>query len=196
MKIGVIGAGYIGGLLAKKFVEAGFNVELSNSRGPETLQMMAAELGENAAAVTVEQAAKNDIIVLAVKWESVQTALNSVVSLLDGKIIIDATNPFSNNDKLLELSSSASEIVASYVPHAHIVKAFNSLYGDWIDADPVVNNGNRVVFISGDNKEAKKTVSKLVNKMGFSPIDIGDLKTGELQQTGKPLGGLNLIHLS
>ena len=83
------------------------------------------------------------------------------------------------------------------IPGAYLVKAFNSLLAEWIDADPVYGGGRRVVFYSGDDFQAKETAGKIIGNIGFKPIDIGDLETGgKLQQAGKPLALKNLISLN
>lgn len=194
MTIGIIGAGYIGKMLAEKFIQAGYQINISNSRGPESLKTLIDELGSNAKAVTTEEAATTDVVMLAVAWKDVESALTPIKERLVGKVLIDATNPF-EGDKLVNLlEASASEIVASFIPGAHVVKAYNSLFGKYIQADPNVNDGKRVAFIAGDDSEAKKVVRQIVVKTGFSPVDIGDLKTGgALLQAGKPLAGLNLV---
>ena len=195
MKIGIIGAGYIGKMLAKNLVAAGYEIAISNSRGPETLQGFVNELGSNATAVTPAEAAMNDVVLLSVQWNDIENALTPLKELLVGKVLIDSTNPFVD-DKLIKLDRGASEIVASFVPGAHVIKAFNSVFGKWLEADPKVGEGNRVAFISGDSKDAKAIVSQIVAKTGFSPVDIGDLKTGAMQEAGHPLGGINLVKFS
>jgi predicted dinucleotide-binding enzyme len=197
MKIGIIGAGFIGSSLAKKLVKANYKVELSNSRGPKSLSSLVKKLGRNAKAVTNEAAAANKIVILSVRWEQVEGVLRSVAHLLKDKILIDTTNPFLNNETLIDLGDqTASELVSSYVPGAFVVKAFNALLGKWIDADPKVGKGNRVVFISGDHPDPKAKVAQLISDMKFAPVDIGDIKIGgALQQAGKPLAAINLIKL-
>jgi predicted dinucleotide-binding enzyme len=198
MRIGIIGAGYIGTLLAKKLLAAGYQVELSNSRGPASLAPLIAELGKGAFAVTTEEAAENVIIILAVRWVDVQKVVTPLRKKLEGKVIIDTTNPFGNDGALLDLKNpSASELIASYLPESFVIKAFNSLYGEWIEANPEEPTGNRVAFISGDNKEAKTAVRKIIEKIGFAPVDLGSLEIGGLlQQAGNPLAGINLLKLT
>jgi predicted dinucleotide-binding enzyme len=197
MKIGIIGTGLIGSALAKKLVKADYKVELTNSRGPESLQKIVKALGENAKAATNAEAAKNKVVILSTRWESVEEVLKSVETELIGKILIDTTNPFINNEKLIDLKDkTSSEIVASLIPGTHVVKAFNSLYVEWLAASPKVGKGKRVVLLSGDDENSKKTVSKLIADLGFAPLDIGSLQTGgALQQAGKPLAAKNLIEI-
>ncbi|MBS1662222.1 MAG: NAD(P)-binding domain-containing protein [Bacteroidetes bacterium] len=198
MKIGIIGAGTIGASLAEKLVRAGYKVEISNSRGPDSLQNLVAQLGPNAAAVTNEEAACNEVVILAVRWENTDQVLTPLRQQLTGKIIIDTTNPFIQNKWLFTLPKgvAASEIIASKVPGARIVKAFNNLLAKWITTDPEVPGGLRVTFISGDDEQAKSIVGKIITDLKFAPIDLGTLKDGELSQAGRALAGINLIQLN
>lgn len=195
MKIGILGAGHIGVALAKKLVKAGHHVQLSNSRGPESLQDTINNIGSNAEAVTNKIAADNEVVILAVRWENTDEVLSELQIELSGKILIDTTNPFIQNKWLFKLPKGvvASEIIESKIPEAKLVKAFNSLYWKWIDADPEVAGGNRVVFVSGDDDHAKEVVIKLISEMKFAPIDLGTLKDGQLAQAGRPLAPTNLI---
>jgi predicted dinucleotide-binding enzyme len=198
MKIGIIGSGFIGTSLAKKLLKAGHEVVLSNSRGPESLIPLIEKLGQGASAASSKKAASNEVVILAVRWKDVEGVLKTVKTSFDGNILLDATNPILGTSELLDLGdTSSSEIVASLVPNALVIKAFNALIGQWIDADPVAGGGHRVVFLSGDDQIAKKTVAQLIEAMQFAPIDIGSLKIGgALQQAGKPLAAQNLIKLN
>jgi hypothetical protein len=85
-------------------------------------------------------------------------------------------------------------LVAAQLPGARVVKAFNSLFAAWIEAEPVQPAGKRVVFVSGDDAEAKRTVSRLIAQLGFATVDLGGLtEGGRMQQAGKPLAALNLL---
>lgn len=195
MQIGILGAGHIGVALAKKLVKAGHNIQISNGRGPESLADTISEIGANAEAVTNKVAANNEVVVLAVRWEQTDQVLSELQAELSGRILIDTTNPFIQNKWLFKLPKGvvASEIIASKIPEAKLVKAFNSLYWKWIDADPEVAGGNRVVFVSGDDDSAKNVVLNLISEMKFAPIDLGSLKDGQLAQAGRPLAPTNLI---
>lgn len=198
MTIGIIGAGNIGKALAKKLAGAGYQVELSNRRGPDTLAPFIREVGPNIRAVSAEDAAKNEVVILAVRWINVEEVLKKTAYAMIGKIVIDTTNPILNDGTYLDLGNRYStEIISFLIPGAFLVKAFNSLLAEWIDADPVYGGGRRVVFYSGDDFQAKETAGKIIGNIGFKPIDIGDLETGgKLQQAGKPLALKNLISLN
>lgn len=188
MKIGFIGAGEVAQVYAKHFVRHGHEVVLSNSRGPETLTQTIQEIGSNARADTVQEAAKQEIVILAVKWEHAKDALAQVTDW-SGRILVDATNRMSDEDSQ---AKTASEVIASYAPGAHLVKALNTLVVDWIQ-DHSDQKTKLVLFISGDDAEAKQKVASALDQSGFVPIDIGNLKEGgRLQDFGAPLSGLHL----
>ena len=130
MKIGIIGSGNIGGTAAKLFVNAGHEVAISNSRGPESLISLVNSIGPNIKAKTVEDAVKfGDVILLAIPWRKKQDLL-SVSELFDGKIVIDAMNPYSENFEVIDLgNSTSSEEVLKQIPSSsRLVKAFNTIY--------------------------------------------------------------------
>ena len=190
MKIGIIGAGHIGQALAKKFIRAGYPVILSNSRGPESLQPLIAELGALAIAGTTEDAAHADLVVLAVMWNQTKEVLQQIKDLIKGKILIDTTNNLNSSAADKPTSITISELI----PEVKVVKAFNTLLAATLDFEPVANGGNRVIFYSGDYPDAKSTVSMIISDLGFAAIDLGDLKqSSPLTEIFKPLSGLNLV---
>ena len=195
MNIGIMGAGYMGVLLARKLIGAGYRVQLSGKRGPEALTGIIEELGGSASAVTVEEVTNNEVVILAVKWEQVENALTGLGPALRGKIVIDATNPVTNDGTvIMEMGFNASKTIAALIPGARIVKAFNTLTGPRIEAGPIVGSGKRVVFMSGDDEGAKRKVEKIIEAMQFAPVDLGDLQmAGAVQQAGGPLAGLDLV---
>lgn len=198
MKFGIIGAGGIGQALAHQLTNAGYQVILSNSRGPESLAGVVKELGSRAKAGTREEAALADVVVLAVPWQQVRAAL-SALPAWNGRILIDATNPVVQPGfRLADLDgSTSSEIVASLAPGARVVKAANTLPVAVLSADPKQAGGRRVLFLSGNDAPAKAEVSAIFEKVGFATIDLGALATGgRLQQfPGGVLPTLNLIKL-
>ena len=194
MKIGFIGASTVAQTIAKHVLPFGHQVILSNSRGPESLVPLVKELGSGAVAGTAQQAADQDIVVLAVRWSSVQAALFAVADW-SGRILVDATNRVSSYKPLSlgDISGrTSSEIVADLAPGARVVKAFNSVPMSWI-SDFSPSKPKTALFISGDDEDAKKPVYDLIEQVGFSAIDLGDLATGgRLQQLGGPLAGVRL----
>jgi len=192
MKVGFIGAGHIGKALAKKFVNAGYPVIISNSRGVESLQALVEELGELASAGTTEDAANADLVVLAVMWDQIAGALEKLKKQLARKIVIDATNNMNSGAE----DQPTSIVISEQIPEAKVVKAFNTLMAATLDADPAVGNGKRVIFFSGDHHDAKETVGEIIAKLGFAGVDLGDLKQASpITEFAKPLSGLNLIML-
>ena len=199
MKFGIVGAGRIGSALAKHLVRSQFDVAIYNSRGPESLKGLLQDLGPGAKAGTPAEIAAADIIVLAVDWEHLPQAISSLPSLA-GKIVIDPSNPiippgysFAQLD-----GKTSSEIVSKLVPGARLVKAFNTLPAALLASSPTEAGGHRVIFMSGDDKDAKAEVQGVIEKMGFAAIDLGDLVSGgKLQQIpGGPLPTLNLVQLA
>ena len=188
--IGIIGAGRIGQALARTAARAGREAVLSNSRGPESLAPVVADLGAGVSAGTVRDAAAGGLVAIAVPWSSVPAAVAGLE--WDGQVVIDATNAF-NSDLG---GRTSSEIVADLVPGARLVKAANTLRADVLGSDPNEAGGRRVIFLSGDDAQAKAAVAELFDAAGFFAIDLGDLVTGgRMQQVGGPLPSHNLVRL-
>ncbi|HEV2923789.1 MAG TPA: NAD(P)-binding domain-containing protein [Solirubrobacteraceae bacterium] len=194
--LGIIGAGRLGQAMARTALRAGRRVVIANSRGPESLAPVVSALGEGVSAGTAEQAAAAPTVVLAVPWDRVPGALQGLE--LNGRIVIDATNDFAGTD--FEGSDldrrTSSELVAGLVSGARVVKGGNTLVAAVLGSDPHEAAGQRVIFLSGDDVDAKSEVRKLFEDAGFSVIDLGDLVTGgRMQQVRAPLAGVNLIRL-
>ncbi|MBN9420670.1 MAG: NAD(P)-binding domain-containing protein [Candidatus Eremiobacteraeota bacterium] len=186
MKIGFIGAGKVAQTFARYFLQHGHEVVLSNSRGPESLDNLAKTLGPKARAASVQEAADQELVILAVRWPQAEQALAQVPDW-NGRILVDATNRPLDQDA----TRTASEVIADYAPGARLVKALNTLVVDWIedDADP---KPELVLFLSGDDAEAKQKLAAVLQP-GFFPVDLGGLVAGgKLQQFGGPLSGLHL----
>jgi predicted dinucleotide-binding enzyme len=140
---------------------------------------------------TVEQATAGGIVVIAVPWDRVPDAVRGLE--WKGQVIIDATNTWGADDLN---GRTSSELVAGLVAGARVVKAANTLGADVLGSDPHEAGGRRVIFISGDDADAKADVVALFGDAGFAVIDLGDLATGgAMQQIHHPLAGLNLIRL-
>jgi 8-hydroxy-5-deazaflavin:NADPH oxidoreductase len=177
--------------MARTALRAGGDVVIANSRGPESLTSVVSELGDGVSAGTVEQAAAADIVVIAVPWDRVPEAVQNID--WDGQIVIDATNDWGADDLN---GRASSELVADLVAGARVVKAANTLGADVLGSDPREAGGRRVIFVSGDDADAKADVVALFEQAGFAAIDLGDLATGgAMQQIHHPLAGLNLIRL-
>src|SRR5882724_12136957 len=134
------------------------------------------------------------MVVLAVNWSSVQAALFAVPNW-KGRLLVDATNRVAGYTPLTlgEISGrSSSEIVADLAPGAKVVKAFNSVPMSWI-SDFSSSKPRTVLFLSGDDNDAKRSVAELVEQVGLTAVDLGSLAVGgRLQQLGGPLAGIRL----
>jgi predicted dinucleotide-binding enzyme len=191
MDVGIIGAGRIGQAMARTAVRAGRSVTIANSRGPESLASVVSALGEGVSAGTADEAASAGIVVIAVPWDRVPQAVQGLN--WKSQVVIDATNDWAADD--LD-GRTSSELVADLVAGARLVKAANTLGADVLGSDPHEAGGQRVIFISGDDADAKATVLALFQDAGFAAIDLGDLATGgAMQQIHHPLAGLNLIRV-
>jgi predicted dinucleotide-binding enzyme len=195
MNIGIIGSGNIGATAARLFITAGHSVAISNSRGPETLQSLVAELGAQAHAATVEDAAKfGELVLIAIPFLNYRTLPPAAFS---GKIVIDAENYSPQRDgNIPELDAdrtTSSELLAVHLPEARVIKAFNT-----IPSQDLATEGNtslpmderRAIFVAGDDAEAKRLVMNLIEQIGFGAVDTGTLAAGgRRQQPGTEIYG-------
>ena len=201
MKIGFIGAGTVTTTFGRHLTNAGHQIVISNSRGPETLAGLAADLGRGARAGTKQEAVECDIVILATNWVNVPDALKGVD--WRGRILVDATNAHMDAEPDISLEGvtrsaaalggrTSSEMVAEMAPGARLVKSISNIPMAWIqDFSP--EKPQTVVFTSGDDSEAKKVVIDLIASTGLVAIDLGTLaKGGALHQVGAPLSGLDL----
>ena len=193
MQIGTIGAGALAQAFAKRVLKAGFNVKISNNRGPESLREIVNQLGRGATAVPKEEAAACEMVLLAVPWDNLTETLAGLPQWKN-QILIDGVNPFhgkAGSFSPAEVGNlSTSQFVAALAPGARVVKAFNHTLVPNLEADPVVNGAKRVAFISADDDSAKKRVRSLLEECGYSVVDLGNLRHGGLmQQAGGPLAG-------
>lgn len=197
MKIAIIGAGEIGSAIARQLARNGIDASIANSRGPQTLQPLVDELGPRIKAVELKEAAQADLVFVAVNWNRLHSALKDL-GPWNGRILVDANNAVEAPSlKPIDVGGRASnEVVAELAPGARVVKAFNHLAAAALEADPKVAGGRRVLFLSGQDADAKKTVSELIARLGFTPIDLGGVNEGRLVQfPGGPMAILNLVNL-
>lgn len=181
----------MGQAMAQTALRAGRSVILANSRSPETLASALAQLGRRASAGTSREASRAGIVALCVPWDNVLDAVGNLD--WSGQVVIDATNDL---DPVGLEGGTSSEIVAELIPGARLVKAGNTLEATLLAADPREAGGQRVIFICGDDADAKNVVSALFVDAGFFTIDLGNLVTGgRIQQIGGPLRSHNLIRL-
>lgn len=183
MKIGIIGSGMIGGTTARLLAGAGHEVAIGNSRGPESLADLVATLGPEAQAVTAEAAARfGEVVLLALPFR----ALDGLppADAFAGKIVVDATNPYAPGGGILDLGGrTSSEVVAGHLPaDARLVKAFNTLYFETLATGGARQDDRLVLFVAGDDEDAKAVVSGLIEEIGFEPLDTGGLVAGGRRQ--------------
>ena len=188
MQIGILGAGHVGLAVGRRVIGAGHRVKLSSARGAQALTPVARGIGAEAASVS--EAAAADLVLLAVPWPAVADTLDPLPDW-QGRILIDATNPFVTIDPL-ELADlegqSASVIVAEHAPGARVVKAFNTITMANFEKGPRQGGARRVLFVSGDDVAAKQTVQQLITELGYAAIDLGGLdEGGRMQQPGGQL---------
>lgn len=188
--IGFIGAGQIGSQLARLAVASGYDVLVSNSRGPETLSGLVAELGPKARAATAVDAANaGDIVVVSVPLKNYRAV---PVEPLAGKIVIDTNNYYPERDghisELDNESTTTSELLQAHLPTSKVVKAFNHIYAAHLTTDgrPAGTKNRRALVIAGDDANAKTTVARLIDQFGFDTVDAGPLKEGWRIQRDTP----------
>jgi len=176
MKIGIIGSGNMGSGLGRIWAKKGHHVVFSYSRSREKLDNLAASV-EHAVSGTPAEAAQADVVLLAVPWRDVPDALRQA-GPLNGKILIDCTNPL--NPDLTGLAvghtTSGAEEIAAMAPGGKVVKAFNTAFAQVYQEENRLFGSRRVtMFYCGDDAEAKSVVSKLICDVGFDPVDCGPL---------------------
>jgi predicted dinucleotide-binding enzyme len=196
MRIGLIGAGRIGGTVARLAVDHGHDVMVSNSRGPQTLGGLVAGLGDHATAGTVGEAASaGDIVVVAIPLKNYRQV---PVAELAGKTVVDANNYHPQRDgqfpELDDGSTTSSELLAAHLPGSHVVKAFNTIYYRDLasQGQPAGTPGRRALPIAGDDAVAKRAVAGLIGQFGFDVVDVGPLAEGRRFQPGTPAYNVRL----
>ena len=210
MNIGIIGAGALGSNAARLLAKSGVSATIANSRGPQSLARLVGELGPSVKAGSVEEAASADMVLVAVRWVDLEKALGGLPAWND-RIVIDGTNPVAFLDpdspdakdptnplaaygiKAIDLGGKhSSQVFRTFVPGARVVKAFNHLDADVLP-EPTTSGGQRVLFYSGDDTNAKAEVRKLLERTGYFPVDLGLLDVGG-PLASPPFGSLAAIN--
>lgn len=188
MKVTVIGSGNMGSGFVRQLKKAGHDVRVSG-RDAEKARKLAAQHG--ARAVAASEAAASEVLILATGYADAVPALKAL-GALDGKIVVDVTNPLTADYMGLAIghTTSAAEEIARAVPNARVVKAFNTVFASVLAEGASLGSGKTVpVFVAGDDAQAKATVSELARSIGFDVIDAGSLKNARYLE---PLAGLNI----
>jgi hypothetical protein len=177
--IGFIGAGRIGSQVARLAIQSGYDVVLSNSRGPDTLADLVRELGPQARAATpAEAAATGDLVVVSIPLKNIGTI---PVEPLARKVVIDTNNYYPQRDghirELDDERSTTSELLQRHLPTSKVVKAFNHIYAAELTThgQPAGTKNRRALVIAGDDAAAKSTVTRLLDQFGFDTVDAGPL---------------------
>lgn len=187
MKIGIIGSGNIGANAARLFVRAGHEVVLSNSRGGQGLEALLAELGGKAKATTIEEAARlAGVVLIAIPFGKFKTLPERA---FDGKVVIDAGNYYPQRDgnfpELDNQETTSSELLASHLKGARLVKGFNTIWFEHLATQGSTSSPleeRRAIFIAGDDSKAKEIVARLIEDIGFAAVDTGFLHDGGRRQ--------------
>jgi 8-hydroxy-5-deazaflavin:NADPH oxidoreductase len=177
--IGLIGAGHIGSQLARLAVKNGYDVVISNSRGPETLADLVHELGPHARAATPPEAAQaGDIVVVTIPLKNLRDV---PAAPLAGKVVIDTLNYYPQRDghiaDLDNEKTTTSELVQRHLPQSRVVKAFNHIYAADLTThgQPAGSANRRALAIAGNDTAAKSDVESLLDQFGFDTVDMGPL---------------------
>ena len=190
MKIGIIGAGHIGGNCAKQAVKGGHRVMLSFARDPSTVEQLATELGDRASSGEVAEAVEfGDIVILSVPWGVIPQALEQA-GPLDGKVVIDTTNQFGAGPKPRP-GQTAAAFNAQRMPGARYVKSFNTLTAGFQEQAAGRDGVHRVVqWMCGDEPRAKGLVAGLIEDMGYVPVDLGGTATCAVMEAPRRRGAV------
>ncbi len=176
MRIAILGTGGVGGVLGVKWALHGHEVTFG-SRTPESAKCveLVAKAGGKARVADPAKAAKSaEVVLIAVPWGAMVETL-ALAGDCAGKLIIDCTNPLKPDlSGLMTEGTSAAEQIAAWLPHAHVVKAFNTA-STKVMIDPHFSGGPATMFYCGDHAEAKATAQTLIGEIGFAPVDTGPL---------------------
>ena len=196
MKIGIIGAGHIGSTLTRRLTELGHDVTVANSRGPETLKDLAAETGAHAA--TINEAAKDkEVVIVTIPEKSIPELPKDLFTAMDpSTVVVDTGNYYPKRDgRIAEIEAGTTESRwVSQQLGRPVVKAFNTIYAQHLldGGRPSGDRARIAVPVAADDVNAKAVVSRLIDELGFDPIDAGGLDDSWRQQPGTPVYGADL----
>ena len=211
MRIGILGAGAIGSNVARLLAKNGIQATIANRRGPQSLAPLVEELGPAIRAGTAAEAASADVVLVAVRWVDLEQALGGLPAW-GGRVVIDATNAIEFLDpdsaaakdpsnplaaygiRAIDLGGRhSSQLFSALVPGARVVKAFNHLEAGLLPQAPA-GGGQRALFYSGDDADAKAKVRAIIEQTGNFPADLGTLDVGG-PLTSPPFGALSGVNL-
>jgi predicted dinucleotide-binding enzyme len=194
--LGIIGAGHIGSQIARLGVASGYDVVISNSRGPETLSELIAELGPKARAATpAEAAAAGDLDVVTIPLSRISEL---PVDAFAGKVVIDTNNYYPQRDGAIaaldDETTTTAELLQAHLPNSHVVKAFNHIYAADLTSDgsPAGTPNRRALIVAGNDDASRHAASALLNEFGFDSLDLGPLAEGWRIQRDTPGYGIRL----
>ena len=191
MNIAILGTGAMGRALATRLAATGQTVVLG-SRNPSRAKAAAAEIDAGVQSASLRGAAESaDVVVLAVPFEAARATIRAAAGEIDGKIVIDITNPLNADFSGLTigLNKSAAEVIQAAAPTARVVKALNTVFAPLVQ-EPSINGSPVTAFYAGDNDEANATVRAILERAGFKPEFTGPLKSARYLE---PMAGLNIM---
>jgi predicted dinucleotide-binding enzyme len=195
MKIGIIGAGHIGGTLTRRLSALGHDVSIANSRGPDSLTDLAKETG--AKAVTVRDAARDkDVVIVSIPEKAVRDLPRDLFAGSDRTVVIDTGNYYPRRDgriAAIEDGMTESQWVAQQLGRP-VVKAFNTIHAQHLlERGRAADQSGRIALpVAGDDPAAKAVVLRLIDELGFDGVDAGTLDESWRQQPGTPVYGADL----
>ena len=194
MKIGIIGAGHIGGVLTRRLTQLGHDVTVANSRGPESLRALAAETGARAGTVT-DAATDKEVVIVTVPEKSVPELPKGLFTHSHA-VIVDTGNYYPQRDgKIAEIESGTTESrwVSEQLGRP-VVKAFNTMVAKHLmeSGRPAGDRERIALPVAGDDPNAKAVVSRLIDELGFDPVDAGGIDDSWRQQPGTPVYAADL----
>lgn len=195
MKIGIIGAGTVGTVLAKTFARGDNQVLLSRHSGAASLAPRQSEFAKNVDFVEVSTALQQPLVIIAVPFEQAPAVLKQVADF-EQRIVVDVTNQFTADFKKIKTAPlTGSEVIAKAAANARVIKAFNTLPPEFMDGH-VDGVGRRVLFYAGDDVAAKKAFAALVRPLNFRPVNLGKLRHGgSVMQVGGGLGNTHFVQI-
>ena len=195
ISIGIVGAGAVGSAIAAVLARAGIEAKILNRRGPQSLAMLVIGTEPHVTIGTREEVLGADLVFVAVPWTRLGEALGGVD--WTGRIVVDCTNALEGPSfKPVNLHGrTSSEAFATYVPGARVVKAFNHILPHLLAGDPRAEGGRRVLYMAGDDADAKAELATIIDRTGFYRIDLGGLRDGGklIEFPGGPLPALNMV---